>query len=100
MSYQIKQDMKAEFTAEIEKGYITAEEIRENSGEWIDGYLPIYNADIIKEWQIMPGEYDDRGALEIGCEPDAGIVARMSADLYLYYFDLFSEVMDEIEEGE
>jgi hypothetical protein len=97
MSYQLKKAMREEFTAEIEKGYITAEEIRENSGEWIDGYLPVYNNMIIAEWQAMPGEYDDRGAEELNIGGDAGIIGRMSADLYLYYFDLFSEVMDEIE---
>ena len=100
MSYQVKQAMREEFAGEIGKGYITLEEIRDNSGEWIDGYLPIYNADIIKEWQEMPGDYDNRGHLELGHGEEIDIVRLMSLDLYLYYTDLFNEVISEMEEGE
>jgi len=100
MSYQIKQAMKEEFTQAIEQAGETLEEIRDNSGEWVDGYLPIYNADIIKEWQEMPGDYDNRGHLELGHGEEIDIVRLMSLDLYLYYTDLFNEVIAEMEEGE
>lgn len=100
MSYAIKEAMKDEFTSEIAKGYITLEEISENSPEWIDGYLPIYNHDIIKQWAEMPNDYTDRGALELGSDDSIGIVGLMSLDLYLYYTDLFNEVLNEMEEGE
>jgi len=99
MSYQIKQAMKEEFSNAIEHGE-TLESIHDNSGEWVDGYLPIYNADIIKEWQEMPGYYDDRGSAELGHMGEITIIGLMSLDLYLYYTDLFNEVITEMEEGE
>lgn len=74
------------------------EELRDNSGEWVDGYVPVYNNRIIEEWQEMPGEYDDRGAAELGVEEPAGIINRMQLDLYMYYSDLFSEAIAELEE--
>ena len=76
--------------------YSTLEDIEDRSGELIDSYLPIYNNRIIEEWQNMPSEYDNRGALELGYEGDPDILRLMTLDLYLYYSDLFSEVMEEI----
>jgi hypothetical protein len=92
--------MKDEFKTEIEKGYITLDEIRDNSGEWIDGYLPIYYNQIVEEWQAMPSEYNDRGATELGVykENEATIYNLMSLDLYLYYTDIFNEALAELEE--
>lgn len=98
MSHQIKQQMKDEFKTEIGKGYITLDEIRDNSGEWIDGYLPIYNNKIVEEWQAMPGDYDNRGAVELGYDGDGDIIHQMSLDLYLYYSDIFHEALAELEE--
>jgi hypothetical protein len=74
------------------------ESIRDNSGEWIDGYLPIYNNRIIEEWQNMPGEYDNRGAEELGIPGDISIISLMQLDLYLYYSDLFFQVLTDIAE--
>jgi hypothetical protein len=74
------------------------ESIRDNSGEWIDGYLPIYNNSIIEEWQNMPGEYDNRGALELGIPRDISIISLMQLDLYLYYSDVFFQVLTDIAE--
>ena len=98
-SHTTKEAMKEEFKNAIEHGE-TLDDIRDNSGEWIDGYLPIYNADIIKEWQEMPGDYDNRGHLELGHGEEIDIVRLMSLDLYLYYTDLFNEVIAELEEEE
>ena len=100
MSYQIKKAMREEFAQEIAKGYITLEEIRDNSGEWIDGYLPAYYNQIVQEWQEMPSEYNDRGAAELGHMEEATIYGLMSLDLYVYYSELFHEVLNEMEEGE
>ena len=74
------------------------ESIRDNSGEWIDGYLPIYNNRIIEEWQNMDGDYDNRGAAELGhnCE-ELNIISLMQADLYLYYQDLTHRVLNDLE---
>jgi len=74
------------------------ESIRDNSGEWIDGYLPIYNNNIIEEWKDMPSEYDNRGSAELGIPSDISIIALMQLDLYLYYSDVFFQVLDDIAE--
>ena len=93
-----QEQMKEEVLNEINNNGAELDDIRDRSGEWIDGYLPIYNNRIIEEWQQLPSEYDDRGATELGISEDARIIQRMSLDLYLYYSDLFSEVLDEVEE--
>lgn len=74
------------------------ESIRDNSNEWIDGYLPIYNNNIIEEWKDMPSEYDNRGSAELGIPGDISIIALMQLDLYLYYSDLFFQVLTDIAE--
>jgi ectoine hydroxylase-related dioxygenase (phytanoyl-CoA dioxygenase family) len=98
MDYQTKQQMKDEFKTEIAKGYITLEEIQDNSGEWVDGYLPVYYNQIVEEWQKMPSEYNDRGAQELGLHGENTIYHLMSLDLYLYYTDIFNEAIAELEE--
>ena len=99
MDNTIKQAMKDEFKTEIEKGYITLEEIQDNSGEWVDGYLPVYYNEIVEQWQKMPSEYNDRGATELGhLEQEVTIYNLMSLDLYLYYTDIFNEAIAELEE--
>lgn len=96
MSRKVINEMIEEIKTELGNG-LELEEIRDNSGEWIDSHLPVYNNQIIEEWQNMPGEYDDRGAGELGAGDECGIVARMSLDLYLYYGDLFGEALEELE---
>jgi len=98
MSETVKQQMKDEFKTEINKGYITLEEIQDNSGEWIDGYLPVYYNKIVEEWQAMPSEYNDRGAAELGHRTEFTIYDLMSLDLYVYYSDIFNEAIAELEE--
>ena len=98
MSQKIKEQMKDEFKTEIAKGYITLEEIQDNSGEWVDGYLPVYYNQIVQEWQEMPSEYNDRGAAELGSMGETTIYGLMSLDLYLYYTDIFNEAIAELEE--
>lgn len=73
------------------------ERIRDNSGEWVEGWIPVYNNRIIEEWQAMPSEYDDQGAISLGYDGDADIVHQMMLDLYLYYSDLFHQALDQIE---
>ena len=90
-------DIKNELTTELTKG-VELDELQENSHEWVDGYLPVYNNEIIKEWVDMPSEYDDRGAEEIGTDGDNGIIRLMTLDLYLYYSGLFSQAVAELRE--
>jgi hypothetical protein len=89
-------DMIKEIKQELTNG-VELDEIRDNSGEWVDGYLPVYNNRIIEEWQNMPGDYDNRGAAELGLGQEINIINLMSLDLYLYYGDLFSQALDDVE---
>lgn len=97
-------DILKEFKQELAQG-IDLEDIRERSYEYVDNYVPVYNNAVIEEWQNMPGEYDNRGAAELGhnCE-ELSIVSLMQADLTIYYSELVEEVIDdlaeEIEESE
>jgi hypothetical protein len=90
--------MKEEILTELKRGE-GFDSIKDRSNELVDSYLPIYNNEIIKEWKDMPGEYDDRGADELGADNSIGIVGRMSLDLYLYYTDLLNEAIQEVEES-
>ena len=98
MSYQTKQAMKEEFKNEIANGS-DLDEIQDNRGEWIDGYLPVYYNKIVEEWQAMPSEYNNRGAAELGhLGQETDIYNLMSLDLYVYYSDIFNEAIAELEE--
>jgi len=90
--------MVEEIRAELANGE-ELEDIKDRSGEFIDSYLPIYNNQIIEEWQNMPNEYDNRGSLELGLGQEVNIINLMSLDLYLYYSDLFNEAVKEVEEA-
>jgi hypothetical protein len=88
--------MKEELREEMK--HSTIEDIEDRSGEFIDGYLPVYNNRIVEEWQSMPSDYDNRGAVELGAGQEINIVNLMSLDLYLYYSDLYSDAMRELKE--
>ena len=96
MNQAVINQMVEEIKTELGKG-LELEEIKDNSGEWVDGYLPVYNNQIIKEWQDMPGEYDDRGSAELGHMGEVTIIGLMSLDLYLYYTDLFNQAIEDVE---
>ena len=90
-------NMIEEIKREIANG-AELEELRDNSGEWVDGYLPIYNNRIVEEWQSMPSDYDNRGAVELGhLEQEINIINLMTLDLYLYYSDLWNEALNDVE---
>jgi len=96
-AFTMKTQMKNEVRTELLNGG-DIQSIKDRSNEWLDGWLPIYNNEIMKEWQEMPHEYDDRGGQELGTDGSIGIIGLMSLDLYLYYSDLFNNAMDELEE--
>jgi hypothetical protein len=98
MDYEIERQMREEFTLEIENGNTTLEYIRDNSGEWIDGYLPVYYNRIVEEWQKMPASYNDRGRAELGVGDEFTIYSLMSLDLFVYYSDIFEQVITELEQ--
>jgi hypothetical protein len=90
--------MAEEIRAELANGE-ELEKIKDRSGEIIDGHLPVYNNQIVEEWQSMPSEYDNRGSAELGTGQEINIINLMTLDLYLYYSDLFAEAVKEVEEG-
>ena len=96
MSTDTIKSMKEELREEMK--HSTIEDIEDRSGEFIDGYLPVYNNRIVEEWQSMPSDYDNRGAVELGAGQEINIVNLMSLDLYLYYSDLYSDAMRELKE--
>ena len=94
----ITEKMAEEIRAEIANGE-ELEAIKDRSGEFIDSYLPIYNNQIVEEWQAMPSDYDNRGSAELGLGQEINIINLMTLDLYLYYSDLFYEAVKEVEES-
>lgn len=89
----ILDQMKEDITTALNEGE-TLLDIRDQLGEYVDGYLPVYNNQIIAEWQNMPSEYDDRGAAELGDMGETTIIGLMSLDLYIYYTELFHSALD------
>lgn len=91
---EIMQEIKQEIT----NGQ-TLEEIKDCSHELVESYVPVYNNRVLEEWQIMPSDYDNRGAQELGhsCE-ELNIISLMMSDLYLYYSDLVALVIDDLEQ--
>jgi hypothetical protein len=96
MSTDTIKSMKEELREEMK--HSTMEDIEDRSGEFIDGWLPVYNNRIVEEWQSMPSDYDNRGAAELGAGADINILNLMSLDLYLYYSDLFNDAIKELKE--
>lgn len=92
------EEIKQEIKQEIEQGQ-SLEEIAERSYELVDNLVPVYNNRIVEEWQSMPSDYDNRGAHELGhnCE-ELNIINLMQSDLYVYYFDLVTLVISDLEQ--
>ena len=57
--HKVIEQMKDEVRTELQNG-TDLDQIQDRLIEWIDGYLPIYNNQIMQEWQEMPNEYDNR----------------------------------------
>jgi hypothetical protein len=96
MIYTVE-DMKDEIRAALNEGE-SISDVRDQISEYVDTYLPIYNNEIIEEWQNMPGEYDDRGAAELGHMGETTIIGLMSLDIYIYYSELFHSALDSLVE--
>jgi len=90
---EIMQEIKQELTNGDDLS-----DVRERSYELVDNYVPIYNNHVIEEWKAMPSEYDNRGATEYGYEGDTDIIRLMILDLHLYYGELVSTVLDDLEQ--
>lgn len=93
---------KADIRQIIETDYKgqSARQIEDSLHEITDGIMPIYNGDIIGEWQAMPYEYNGEGVSQFGLpETDKITVYRlMELDLFAFYYDEVSHVFNELQE--
>ena len=70
--------------------------------ELADGYLPIYDGDIISEWVALPVEDSDQWK-ELGYDTqrnEGGIISLMKIDLLVYYIRQFARAWEEINNGD
>jgi len=73
--------------------------------EMADGFVPIYDNEIISDWAEMPNEYTDnwKEQYEGTLPPELGITALMATDLYSYYrattLEIYQELKDEKEDN-
>ena len=66
--------------------------------EFADGYVPVYNNQIIQQWVALPMEDSDQWK-EYGYDTErneGGIIQLMAIDLVFYYLMLATEAWDEI----
>ena len=95
---EIKKEISDNFDEISEAPYI-----EDALDQWADGFVPVYNNEIIQEWQEMPSEFDDSWK-DYGFAPDDGIIRLMMIDLYRYYLDqttrAYNEIKAEKEEAE
>ena len=70
--------------------------------ELADGFVPVYNHEIIKDWQEMPAEFDDQWK-EYGYDThrnEGGIVRLMQVDLMFYYLQTTQEIYRDLKDQE
>ncbi len=63
--------------------------------EMADSAVPVYNNQIIQDWQEMPSEFDDSGK-ELGVDDETPIIRLMMLDLYNYYQDAYRRVYADV----
>ena len=91
-----KKEIKEELLLDIKNNNLDLDNYEERLYEYADSAVPAYHYEIIKEWQEMPAEYNDRAQDDFGTE--GGIFRLMSNDIYIYALDLYREVIEEIAE--
>ena len=66
----------------------TLDELEDNISEQVDGLLPIYYHNIIKEWTDNPEAHEK--TIEVSGEyaSENTIYEMMTSDLYFYYFEI------------
>ncbi len=60
-----------------------------------DSFVPVYNGEIVADWQEMPSDFDDSWK-DLGIAPEDGITRLMMIDLYFYYRDLVNRAYQEL----
>jgi hypothetical protein len=65
--------------------------------EYAEGWLPIYNHEILKAWGEMPSTFNDSWQ-EVGYQKGQGIFELMTWDLATWYSDTGREAWADIEQ--
>jgi hypothetical protein len=92
-----KAEAKHELETELKHYSRGIEELRDDLNSYVDSNLPIYYSDITREWGDLPFEYVNRGVEEYGAPEGPTVYGLMLLDLSVYYYEIFSEALDEIE---
>lgn len=97
-SLTTKADVRQIITGDYEK--TTFDKMCDLQGEITDGIMPIYNGDIIGEWQAMPSSFDGEGVATFGLPNPETITVYllMELDLYAYYSDLVASVLWQLQD--
>jgi len=79
----------------------TFDELSDLQNEITDSVMPIYNSDVIGEWQAMPSDFDGQGVELYGLPPESeiNVYKLMSLDLYAYYSDIVANVIWDLTEN-
>ena len=91
----IKESILEEYRERL-KGGEDIRDLEDSAHETADSYTPIYDNEVIKAWQEMPSEYDNRAAEE-GLISEYNIIKQMQADLYLCILDIVNEVVSDLD---
>lgn len=84
-------EIKAELASEMNDS-----DIEDRLTEIAEGYIPIYNYEIVEEWSLMPEEFNDSWQ-EYGTEVAVqGIIRLMTLDLFAYYEAQVSRAYEEL----
>ena len=95
--YFTREEIRKELTAnreEIESAAYPDDQLT----EWADGFVPVYNSDIIRDWVELPIEDSDKWK-DYGYDAnknDGGIIELMKIDLWFHYQDTTSLIWREI----
>lgn len=95
---EIKSELKREIGHTFNNDMPSESELDRLLNETADGYVPVYNVDIMKEWVALPGEHSDRWK-DLGYDTqrnEGGIISLMQLDLVIYYLELTQKAWDEL----
>lgn len=90
-------DIKSEFIAS-DLLWMPRHKAEDQVREYAESLLPVYNADVIREWTAMDGSFDDswRDFYPDGNVGEFGIVQLMLLDLMNYYSMVCNQVWEEL----
>lgn len=100
MSYlTTKAEIKEELRRNLDQLTMYPAKADDLVAEIAEGFAPVYNSEIIREWAELPADYSDRWK-ELGYDAnrnDGGILQLMAVDLALYYLEIGEEAWAELQ---